>query len=228
MRLAATQLMRNRRWRAIGIVVLAAIAMGGGGWLAIDRIPRRPPSVFDAPVDGVLSFLAEEDFNRLPVEQRMAFLQDVMKRFGQMDQSDSLVASSFLAGLTGPANEKLIGNARILGKDILVQGAADFLALKSEQERARFLDGWITRWFRVGDSMRGDGAAGLSDEQILDRIAREGRRDLERGIEIDARVAQQIASFWDRDVASVASPREQAQIYQFLPAVRSHLLRRGE
>jgi hypothetical protein len=218
------QLVTNRRT----IVVAATIALiGAASWLVADRLPRKPPNIFDTPVDGVLSYLSEEDFNHLSVDERLAFLQDVIKRFTQMNQSDSAVASAFFAGLTGPANEKLIGNARILGKDILVQGASEFLAMKSEKDRAAFLDQWIVKWFRLGDDLGGD-PSGMSDQQILERLGKQGRRDLQRGVEIDARMAQQLTEFWERDVASVASPKEQAQIYQFLPAIRSHLLSQGK
>jgi hypothetical protein len=194
-------------------------------WFVLASRPRKPPSIFDTPVDGVFGYLAEEDFNRLSVEERMQFLQDLARRFNGMDQAESAVASSFFAGLTGPASEKLIGNARLLGKDILVQGAQEFLSLSDDKQRAAFLDRWIVKWFRIADGLGGE-TSNASDSEILDRLNRQGRRDLERGIAIDAVVAQQVTDFWERDIASVASPKEQAQIYQFLPAVRSHILNR--
>src|SRR5262245_34363748 len=205
--------------------MLVCVAVGLA-WLIVDHLPRKPPNIFDTAVDDVFGYMADEDFNRLAVEQRMQFLMDVLKRFSEMDQGESALASSFLAGLSGPANEKLIANARILGKDILVHGASEFLTLKDQQQRAAFLDQWLVKWFRLGGLLGGEQTT-LSDQQILDRLTRQGQNDIKRGIEIDARVAQQVADFWDRDVASVATPAEQAQIYQFLPAIRSHILTRG-
>ena len=191
------------------------------------HIHRKPPSIFDTAADDILSYLSTNDFNRLSLDDRVKFIQDIFKRFGQMKQSESVVVSSFLAGLTGPANEKLVQNARRLGKDIFVQGASEYLALKTDREREAFLDQWIVKWIRFSQEASGR-QSGRSDEQELDRLSRDARKDLQRGIEIDAGTAQRIADFWERDVSSVCTPKEQAQIYQFGPALRQRILSRSK
>jgi hypothetical protein len=213
------------RW--IVVVLVTALVAGAVGWQLLWHGHRRPPSIFDAPVDDVFGYLGTADFNRLPLNERLDFIRGLLKRFAMMNQSESVVASSFLAGLTGPASEKLMNNARILGKDIFVQGAAEFMTLQTEQERNAYLDRWIVRWVKFVEESRG-GSINRTDEEILTSLGKQARRDLSRGINIDAEMAQQMMDFWDRDVASVASPKEQAQIFQFGPAVRQRILTRGQ
>src|SRR6185503_11686631 len=145
-------------------IVLLVIVLCGAGWKFFPHIHRKPPSIFDTPVDDVFSYLANDDFSKLSIEERMAFLQGVMQRFRKMSQSESVVASSFFAGLTGPTSEKLMNNARVLGKDVLIQGAGEFLAKKTDAERSAFIDQWIIKWVRFAEESSGD-KSGKSDGQ---------------------------------------------------------------
>lgn len=219
-------LLKDRRARAVG-VFLALVTIVTIAWGLTPHIYRRPPNIFDTPVDGVLSYLGADDFNKLPIEERLRFLQDVVKRFKSMSQTDSALASAFFAGLSGRANEKLVDNARILGKDIFVQGASEFLALSDEKSRNEYIDKWLVKWVRFAEEATGR-HSDHTDEQVLDRMSEQARGDLKRGIDIDAAMAQQLVDFWDRDIASVTSPKEQAQIYQFFPAIRKRVLERSK
>lgn len=214
----------SRRLR-VGAGILAALMLACAAWLFLPHLHRRPPSIFDSPVDDVLGYLGRDDFGKLSIEERVKYLQGIIRRFSSMNQTDSVVASSFLAGLKGPASEKIVQNARVLGKDIFVQGAAEYLNLQTEEERNAYLDQWIVKWVRFGEESTGR-VSGRSDDQILANLQNQAKRDLKRGIDINADMAQQMLDFWDRDVASVASPKEQAQIFQFGPALRQRILSR--
>jgi len=216
----------NRRVRVAAALSTLAIAVALA-WGLVPHVHRKPPSIFDTPVDGVLSYLGTDDFNKLPLQERLDFLKQVMQRFGSMSQSDSALASAFFAGLTGPANEKLVDNARILGKDILVQGATEYLSLTDDKSREEYIDKWLVKWVRFAEEATGRHSS-QSDQQVLDRMSDQARRDLKRGIDIDAALAQQMVDFWARDVASVTGPKEQAQIYQFFPAIRKRVLERSK
>jgi hypothetical protein len=188
---------------------------------------RRPPSIFDSPVDDVTSFLADDDFNALPIDERIKFISDTAKRFQSMSQTDSAVAAAFFAGLSGPASEQMVNNARVLGKDILMQGAAGYQNLKDDKSRAAFIEQWLVKWVRFGRDMTGRQGT-VSDQELLDGLSNQAKRDVERQGEVDEFLAQQMMDFWERDVMNIASPREQGEIFLFLPAVRDHLLRRGQ
>lgn len=186
---------------------------------------RRPPSIFDAPVDNIFGYLSEDEFNALSVDERMGIIRDILARFSGMNQGDSAVASSFLAGLTGPAMERLANNARVLGKDVLLEGASAWSELTTESEQEAFIDQWVVKWVRFAEEAAGRGGS-QTDQQILERMTRQAKRDVERNQSIDADMAQQVIDFWQQDIASVTKPKEQAQLYQFMPAIRDRLLNR--
>lgn len=221
------KLARALRIRSVkfAVIVVMFALIGAGAYSFNSNRLKPPPSIFDTAVDDVLGYLIEEDFSKLTVQERLNFIADLMKRFGAIDQSESVAASSFLAGLTGPASEKLVQNARVLGKDIFVQGAAEYLALNDEKERDAYLDQWIIKWIRFGHQLEGR-TSSRSDEELLDRLSQDAKRDLEQGIEIDAKMAQRVTDFWQRDIASVTTPTEQAQIFQFGPALRKRMVDR--
>lgn len=222
----------RRHDRKIVLIVLPSLlVIGMVLWLILGfRGHRQPPSIFDTPVDDVSGYLASADFNALSTQERLAYIQGILNRFGSMNQSDSAVASAFFAGLTAKASEQLMNNARTLGKDILVEGAAGYLAMKTDEKKGAYIDQWLVKWVQFSDQMggRNDNRGGRSDSDILDRLSRQAKGDVQRIGEINPIMAQQAMDFWTRDVASVASPKEQGQIFVFLPAIRDHLIHRGK
>jgi hypothetical protein len=212
----------RRQAALIGIIAAAVIAGVVAAGMMLNG-PRRPPSIFDSPADNLAGYLVSADFNRLSTEERLAFLSGLIERFRGMSQSESAVVAAFFAGLTGPARERLRDNVRHLAKDILVEGADGYLALKTDAERARFLDQWVVKWARFADGLGGPANA-RSDEEILSRLRRQAERDT-RGFQFDAQAAQQLIDFWQSDVAGVTSPAEQGRLFRFLPDLRNHMLK---
>ena len=201
----------------IGAPVLAFTVFSGS---------RKPPSIFDTPIDGVADYLVSDDFSKLTVQERLEFLRELYERFSGLEQSESAVLAGFLAGLSGPAKEQARDNARILAKDILVEGAQGYLALASEADRGRYIDDWLIKWVRFGEEVTGEDSP-RTEQDILESLRRDARRDAERGFELDREVAQFMIDLWETDVAPVASPAEQGAIFTFLPALRDHLLGGG-
>ena len=210
-----------------GATVLAiAIALVGRWWFVIRWQP--PPNIFDTPVEGVLGYLSMDDFSELPLEERVAFLMGFADRFRGMEQDESAAMAAFLAGLAGPAREQATQNARELAKDILVDGAASYVDLPQE-DRAAYLDDWISRWMRMGEKATRGEERDLTDEERLADV----RGDAERGMtrerstdnipELTSGSAVRFMDFWSREVETTASPREQGQIVVFMRDLRKHL-----
>jgi hypothetical protein len=219
---------RDRRPFVAAAAALAVAAGIAAWWWGAQRW-RPPPSIFDTPVDGVVGYFATPDFNRLSVDERVAYLRDFVARFRGMSQQESVVAAAFLAGVTGPVREQLERNVRVLAKDILAEGAARFVNLP-ESERAAFIDQWVCRWFRFAESTLTGTESARSDEQILadarEEAGRGERRQRERmaGKDLSTRGADRFMSFWGSEVEKSSTPREQAQISRFMDAVRSRML----
>jgi hypothetical protein len=226
---ALSDLWENRRRElklgAIGLVVAGALAGGAYWWLEVRF--RPPPSIFDSPVDDVLGYFALDDFSKLPVEERIRFLMELADRFRAGDQAESALMAAFLAGLSGPAREQATQNARVLAKDILAQGAADYFKV-AEKDRGKYIDDWMVRWLKTGERIATGKDSEKPDDERLEDIRREGDRGRERAAERPAdRMpsltedgAMRFLDFWASDVEKASTPVEQGQIVRFLGDVR--------
>jgi len=218
--------------RRRGLAILAVLLLLGGGigaWQWHSARWRPPPSIFDSPVQDVMGYLALDDFSKLSVEDRIAFLLDFADRFRGLEQSESAVLAGFLAGLAGPAREQLTQNVRTLAKDILAEGAQRYLAIQDEQERRRYMDEWLAEWIRTGERLTRGRERDRSDEDRLAEVRRDGRREATRRpgreVALTDRDAISFMDFWQTEVESSSTPREQGQIVRFLTDLRDHILR---
>ena len=222
-------LQERRREFLVSVATLVAcslVAVFIWWWYAVRW--QAPPSIFDSPVSNVLGYLAMDDFSQLPLEERIKFLVDFSDRFRDMEQSESATMAAFLAGVAGPVRETATQNVRRLAKDIMMEGAADYVNLPFA-ERSEFLDAWIVRWTKVGERVVTGGESGKSDEERIADMRSDVERDTTR--ELDERripdlntvSAVRFMDFWASDVESAASPREQGQIVVFMKDLRKHL-----
>lgn len=221
---------RKRELLTTLAALMVIVALGGAGywWFVVRWKP--PPSIFDSPVGDVLGYLAMDDFSKLPLKERMQFLLDFADRFRGMAQSDSVVMSGFLAGISGPTREQLTQNARELAKDILAEGAAKYVNLKPE-DQAKFLDEWLVEWLKTGERLA-TGKTG--DEPDVDRLRNfkedakkdaTRERDPNRLPKLTEKGASRFLDFYESDVQGTASPKEQGQITRFMEDLRKHVLR---
>ena len=224
------ELLERRRGEllaSIGIL-LACVAVGLFIWWWYVVRWQAPPSIFDSPVSNVLGYLAMDDFSQLPLEERISFLVEFSDRFRGMEQSESATMAAFLAGVSGPVRETATQNVRNLAKDIMAEGAAEYVNLPFA-DRAEFLDAWLVRWTKVGERVVMGEESGKSDEERVADMRSDVERDMTR--EIDERLVPDLTAvsavrfmdFWASDVESAASPREQGQIVVFMKDLRKHL-----
>ncbi|MEE2681053.1 MAG: hypothetical protein VX641_01650 [Planctomycetota bacterium] len=225
-----SELISDRRREVVGsLVILLAcgiVAVFLWWWYAVRW--QAPPSIFDSPVQNVLGYLAMDDFSQLPLEERVQFLMEFSDRFRGMEQSESATMAAFLAGVSGPVRETATENVRTLAKDILVEGASDYVNLPFS-ERGEFLDAWVIRWTKIGERMAMGGERDRTDEERISEMKGQAQRDTirerdERRIpDLTAVSAVRFMDFWSSEVESTASPREQGQIVTFMNDLRKHL-----
>ena len=189
---------------------------------------QAPPSIFGSPVQNVLGYLAMDDFSQLPLDERVRFLMEFSDRFRGMEQSDSATMAAFLAGISGPVRETATNNVRVLAKDILMEGASDYVNLPFA-ERGQFLDEWVVRWTKVGERMALGQERDKTDEERVSEMKSQADRDSTRELDesripdLTAVSAVRFMDFWSQEVESTASPREQGQIVVFMTDLRKHL-----
>lgn len=217
------------RIRRATIALVALVVVLGAGYWYFEGRTRRPPSIFDTPVDDVASFFVSDDFNRLSVQERMELIGNFVKRFQGLTQSESAVLSAFMAGLTGKTMDQLRLNVRILARDFMKEGASGYFSIPPE-ERATYLDQWLVEWMKFGERMERGEERAMSDEQRLAMVKRDAARGREReaqrgpdASQWSERDAVRIMDFWRREVESVATPAEQGQIMRFMQDLRRHV-----
>ena len=225
-----TELLSERRKEflsGLGVVLLCAAVAFFMWWWYVVRW-QAPPSIFGSPVQNVLGYLAMDDFSQLPLEERVRFLMEFSDRFRDMEQSESATMAAFLAGISGPVRETATNNVRVLAKDILMDGASDYVNLPFS-ERSEFLDDWVVRWTKVGERMALGEEREKTDEERVSEMKSQAERDSTRELDesripdLTAVSAVRFMDFWAQDVESTASPREQGQIVVFMTDLRKHL-----
>jgi len=224
-------IVEHRRRLGIGLgsaALCALLAVALASWLGARW--RPPPSIFDSPVDDVLGYLALDDFSKLPLKERVAFMIDLSDRFRGLSQDESVVMAGFFAGLTGPTREQVRQNARELARDVLAEGAAAYVNLPAA-ERAKFLDAWLVEWTKTGERIATGTVSDRSDEDRLTDLKGQAKRDAtrernpERIGSLTDGSATRFLDFWSSDVETAASPRQQGQITRFMTDMRNHLIR---
>jgi hypothetical protein len=209
--------------RGTAVLLLLALVGGGAYWWAVVRW-KPPPSIFDSPVDDVLGYLAMDDFNELPLEERMRFLRELSDRFRGMEAAESAAMAGFMAGVTGPVREQMTQNARVLARDILWQGADGYFSTPPG-DRDAYIDRWVVEWSKMGERLATGKERDVSDRERVDRIRRESSRGEERMKDVEIPKLSEdgalgFMSIWTREVEVTATPKQQGQISRFLQDVR--------
>ncbi|MDA1008463.1 MAG: hypothetical protein O2800_05610 [Planctomycetota bacterium] len=219
--------MSSRRAQgSLATALLIAVCLTGGIWWWNARW-RPPPSIFDCPVDNVLSYLTRDDFNALPLKDRIEYMMQFADRFRGLKAGESASMAAFLAGVTGPTRKQMTQNMRILAKDVLAEGASTYLTL-DEKDRKTYIDKWTCDWIRFAERAATGNESKKTDTEILKGIEKQASRDTNRVKELgeipglDSDGAMAFLGFFHTQVEGTASPREQGQIARFLDDVRGH------
>ena len=203
------------RFAIMGASSVAALALGLGLYLAIRPVPQ--PDYKRADLGRVFDYtLLTEEFNNLPVEERIALISQLYGRVREMDASESVVMAQFFAGIAGEARGQLERNAGKLLIDAADMVAKDYAGVPPE-ERDGYLDDAYVRLVRLTEPF--DSSSGeRTDEEILER----GRRDAAQGQEVmasgevTAQDASRMMVFMNRQSEQSASVSQQQRLTLFM------------
>ncbi len=167
-------------WIGAAIGGLGVLAGGAMAWEALR--PINPPQVFEDPFDDVLGFaLLREDFNRLPLDERLRIAKEIAERFRGLDSGGSALVAAFAAGIRGAAREQLEENMRTLFVDVL-DSFAERYARMSEAERQENIDELVLEMFELVRDLRPDEGPEESEpaSESMERVQRAAQRRAER------------------------------------------------
>ena len=200
---------RTRRW-TLWVPAVAAVLAGAWWFWHV-----RKPDVEKDPFDDVLNYaFLTEDFNRLPVEERLKYIKETIAKFKSAGSGDSALIASFAAGIAGQAREQLMKNIVRLGTDILDRHAVGYEKAKTKEEKDKLLDAAIVDLAKLGEDLGGE-TKDKTDEQRIAEAERQAKRDKDMLAKMDpqmrGRMAGAMLGFMMGNVADKMAPQQRAR-----------------
>lgn len=207
--------------RTAQVIGGAAALLGvlGGGAMAWSALrPINAPDALRDPMRDVLGFaLLSDDFNKLPIEERLRLVMDLAKRLQGMSGSDSALLAAFAAGIRGEARDRLERNVRTLGVDMMTSYANKY-AQVPEAERAQYIEATAVEWSKMMEALTGQ-ERDLDDAERLKEMKDQAERDAEQARQnqrpLTADRAANFFTMMQEDIASYADANQRAQTARF-------------
>ena len=203
----------KRRRRIAGVVGAACVVGAGvGGWLWLRPVPQ--PDYALADLDDVFDFtLLTDEFNRLPVQDRLRLIGQLVQRLKDMKGNDSVLLAAFAAGIGGAAREQIEQNASRLAVDVWDKYARDYAAVAQDQ-RAEYLEHVFVEFVKMREALQGE-TRDIPDEERIREGREEVQRDRERmrdpGRQPDGQQLGRFFGFLDGSVGARASPAQRSR-----------------
>jgi hypothetical protein len=212
-------LFASKRFKNGVIAALVVAALGsGGGALWYFRF-REPPDYDIAGLDSVFDYtLLQDDFNKLPVKQRLELISKLVQRLKNMNSGDSALMAAFAAGIAGQAREQLEKNASRVMLDMTDQYAIEYEKLEGA-EKDKYLETAMADMFRTMDGLDGTPST-KTNEEILADAKRDSRNMKDRAGKLDdeqkGRRSERMFSFMREGLGGHSSPAQRARLTGFM------------
>jgi hypothetical protein len=212
---------RPLRYATLALLLLA-LGVGVFLWLR----PRPQPDYALDPMEDVLDYtLLSEDFNHLPIDQRLKLLADLINRLKTMSGDDSAAMAAFAAAINSDRlRAQIEENASRLALDMWDKYALDYQA-KPADSRGQYLDDVLLNMMKMMDTVAGV-QSDKTDEQRLAEAREQARRDreaLQSGKGPSAGQLARMADLMRNRVGSHSSPQQQQRGMQLMRDMTRHL-----
>ncbi|USO00216.1 MAG: hypothetical protein H6810_06025 [Phycisphaeraceae bacterium] len=168
------------RHSRVSTTALALLLAGGGSWAWLAYRIEPPPDYETAPIGELFDYtLLTDDFNRLPLEERLALIQKLVTRMKSFSSNDSVLLAIFATMIMGEARAQLEANLSHLAVDAADKYAVDYDPNAPPEEKEQYLkDAYLGL---VGMMDFADGEVGEhTPEELLAEGQRQAKRDLAR------------------------------------------------
>jgi hypothetical protein len=203
-----------REHRRLMGILAAVLLVGAGIGLYFALRPTPQPDFLDDDMDLVLDYaLLSDDFNNLPLEQRLKLITDLVDRLKNMSSGDSVLMAQFAAALEAKARKQFMKNVSHLAIDIWDQYAAKYDGVAPDG-RDDYLDDTFIGFTKMMESISGE-QSNKSDEQRLDDVRKQAERDrknIESGkFNPPAQALGRMFEFMNFDLGGNASPQQRSR-----------------
>ncbi|HYE60871.1 MAG TPA: hypothetical protein VD997_02650 [Phycisphaerales bacterium] len=167
--------LRTMRRLWIGGTVAVLMLAGGAWWL---WGPRMQPNYETAALDEVFDYtLLSDEFNALPIEERMKLLGQLVQRMKGMSAEDSMLLAAFASGIGGKMRKQLEENASKIAIDLWDKHAKEYDTVPPE-EREKFLEDAFVDFSQTLEQLVGEQRDMSPEERVAD-AKKQAARDME-------------------------------------------------
>lgn len=204
---------------------LAFVAVGLGLYLALR--PHPQPDYADDPLDDVFDFtLFRNEFNELPVEERVRLVGSLVGRVESMGGSDGTLLAAFASGIAGSAREQLEENAAQMMLDFMDHFAKDYQPPADPKAQEDLIRDKIVAMTRLAEEFDGR-PTNKSDEEILEEAFEQARRDQQamrdpaRGPSLGG--VSRMADMMENRIGAKGTPHQRARITRLMRDMTRYL-----
>lgn len=215
---------RTRRRRIISGCVLGALLIGAGVGIYLATRPIPTPDYNKDRLDRLFKFtLLTDEFNRLPVDERLELMGSLVQRLKAMDGSESLLMAAFASSVKGKARDQLMENASRLMIDTADKFALEYQEVP-ESEKGKYLEDALVRFVELGSAISGEPINDTREEIIAD-AKENAQRDSARAREnpLSLRQSNRVFDFADDSVGQHASPQQRGRVAVLMRDMVRHL-----
>jgi len=217
------------RWvRRVGGLAAVLGLLLGGAWAVKSLIPHPTPDFLNDDFGEVLTFtLLTDDFNKLPLDERMRLLKDLVQRMKTMSEDDAPVMAAFAASLKQEMKKQMETNVKKLAADMIDNYAKNYAAVLPQDEAA-FLDDSIIGFTELMEDVAGERSPLPRDpKERLNVIKEQAKKDEAKLREDKSRLtADRAARFFEfvhSDQQTVSDPQQRGRSAKFMRDMTRHL-----
>ncbi len=214
---------RTKRTVIVGGAVFL-LSAGVTAYFVLRPIPR--PDYETAGLDDLFNYtLLTDEFNRLPVEERMRLISQLVQRLKNMKPSESLLLASFAAGIEASARDQIEENASRLAVDAWDMYAKDYASVPDEG-REQYLENTFVEFAKMMETVGEGKPRDISDEDRVNEMRSQVQKDMKDIKDPENRPDnKQLAGFlgfMNNKVASRASAQQRTRGQQMLRDMTRH------
>lgn len=207
--------------RAAACLLVAGLALGA--YFAFRPVPR--PDYLNDPIDGVFNYtLLTDEFNKLPVQERLKLMKELVDRMKGLSSNDSVLLGAFAAGIAGAARDQLEANVSHLAIDTWDLYAKDYGKVAAGG-RETYLDNAFLEFSKMMEAVGGR-VRDVSDDQRLAEVRRDAARDKKNlsdpGKAPSGEVLGTIFHFMNGNVGARATPQQRSRGAQMMRDMTRH------
>lgn len=213
----------RRIWgKRVGIGA-GVLALAVGVWYLL---PRSQPDYLRDDLDDVFDYtLLSDDFNSLPLDERLRLLGQLIDRMKGMSSEDSLLMAAFAAGIAGEARKQLEKNASRLAIDMWDKYAVDYRNVP-EDDREEYLENTFVEFTKMMETMAGE-SSGMSDEDRISEMKKQAARERDRmtspgGPKPPGQALGMVYDIMNNGVGGYASPQQKVRGAQMMRDMMRH------